>query len=172
MLSEGSHYMKMCLKLAHCAFSSYPSKDATRSTFVAILHYLLKFKPFDEFFPSKTWLQISLCLWLECVCVHPLNKDVPQAITGTLYQYHFQKMVGWVVFKVSVLFTLRFKSFRMWRPMSLFILLRFLLTCERSFLTGKESPGKCAQCRSPGQSTYINIYKNVDEELDYLVQDI
>ena len=21
---------------------------------------------------SKTWLQISLCLWLECVCVHPL----------------------------------------------------------------------------------------------------
>ena len=26
------------------------------------LHFLLKFKPFDEFFPSKTSLQISLCV--------------------------------------------------------------------------------------------------------------
>ena len=26
-------------------------------------HYLPKFKPLDDFFPSKTWLQISLCIW-------------------------------------------------------------------------------------------------------------
>ena len=42
-----------------------------------------------------------------CVCVHPLNKDVSQAIIGTFYQCHFQKIVGWVTFK------LRFKSFKM-----------------------------------------------------------
>ena len=38
----------------------------------------------------------------ECECVHPLNKDVSQAIAGTFYQCLFQKMVGWVAFKVSL----------------------------------------------------------------------
>ena len=71
----------------------------------------------------------SLCLWLECVCVPPLNKDVSQAIIGTFYQCHFRKMAGWdkVAFKFSLLFMLRVKSFKMWRLMSLFKLLRFLL---------------------------------------------
>ena len=54
MLSEGSHEMKMCLKLAYCAFSSSPSKDVTMSTFCGFLHFLLNFEPFNEFFPSKT----------------------------------------------------------------------------------------------------------------------
>ena len=85
-------------------------------------------KLFTSFSPFKTWLQISLCVWLQLyVCVHPLNKVVFQAIIGTFYQCHFQKMVGWVAFKVSLLFMLKFKSFKMWRPMSLFILLRLLL---------------------------------------------
>ena len=52
--------------------------------------------------------QISLCLWLERVCVHPMNKDVSQAIIVTFYPCHFQKMVGWVAFKFSLLFVLKF----------------------------------------------------------------
>ena len=45
------------------------SKILRRVPFGVFLHYLLKFKPFAEFFPLKMWLQISLCVWLECVCV-------------------------------------------------------------------------------------------------------
>ena len=30
-----------------------------------------------------------------CLCVHPLNKDVSQAIIGTFFQCVLQKMVGW-----------------------------------------------------------------------------
>ena len=81
MLSEG-HWMKMCLKLTYCAFSSSPSKDSTMGTFGGFLHYLLTFKPLiGWFFLSKTWLQISVCLWLECACTvvtetrNPENKD-------------------------------------------------------------------------------------------------
>ena len=60
----------------------------------------------------------------------PPNKIFPvrRCISGTFYQCHFQKMVGWVAFKVSLLVMLKFKSCKMWRPMSLFILLRFLLS--------------------------------------------
>ena len=36
--------------------------------FVFIIN-LLKFNLLMSFFPSKTWLQISVCVWLECVCV-------------------------------------------------------------------------------------------------------
>ena len=32
--------------------------------------------------------------------------------------------------------------------------------------------GNCAHCRSPRQKIYINIYNNLVEELDYLVQDV
>ena len=92
MLIEGSHQMKMCLKLAYCAFSSSPSKDATMSTFVVFLHYLSKFKPFDELFPFQNVIaNLSVFVARACVCVHPFNKDVCQAIIGTLYQCHFQK---------------------------------------------------------------------------------
>ena len=49
------------------------------------------------------------------------------------YHWHFfqcflQKMVGWVALEVSLRFMLKFKPFEMWRAMSLFILLRFLLS--------------------------------------------
>ena len=47
------------------------------------------------------------------MCVHPLDKDVSQAIIGAFYQCHFQKMVGWVAFKVSLPFMLKFKSLKM-----------------------------------------------------------
>ena len=128
MLSEGSHSMKMCLKLAYYAFHCLLQKMLRWVPFgVFLLHYLLKFKTLDDFFPSKMWLQISLRLWLECVCVHPLIKDVFQATFDTFYQCHFQKMIGLVAFKFSLLFMLKFKSFKMWRPVSPFILLRLLL---------------------------------------------
>ena len=72
----------------------------------------------------------SLCLWLECVCVRPLNKNVSEGTISTFYRCHFQKMAEWdkVAFKFSLLFMLRIKSFKMWRRvMSFFMLLRFLL---------------------------------------------
>ena len=86
--------MKMCLKLAYSSFASSPSKDDTMSTFcVLFLHFFLKFKQFDEFFPSKTSLKF-LCVARACVCVcvcgvRPLNKDVSQAIIA-LFQCLFQ----------------------------------------------------------------------------------
>ena len=55
--------MKMCLQLEYYAFSLSPSKDATLSTFVVFLHFLLKLKPFDEFFPFQNVIT-NLC---ECV---------------------------------------------------------------------------------------------------------
>ena len=97
--------------------------------FGVFLHYLLKFKRFVAFFISLPKCDCeSLCLWLECVCVHPLNKGVSQAIIGTFYQCHFQKMAGWdkVAFMFSPLFMLKIKSFKMWLLVSLFMLLRFL----------------------------------------------
>ena len=52
MLSEGSPQMKMCFKLAYCAFSSPPSIDATMSAFgffsslfVEVLNLLMSFSP-------------------------------------------------------------------------------------------------------------------------------
>ena len=63
--------MKMCLKLAYCAFSSSPSKDATMSTFVVFLHYLSKFKPFDELFPFQNVIaNLSVFVARACVCVY------------------------------------------------------------------------------------------------------
>ena len=41
--------------------------------------------------------------------VHPLNKDVSQAIIGTIFQSLLQKMVGWVAFVVSLHFMSKFK---------------------------------------------------------------
>ena len=101
--------------------------------FGVFLQYSLKFKHFVDFFPYKMWLQISVFVARVCVCVPPLNKDVSQAIIGTFYQCHFRKMAGWdkVAFKFSLLFMLRIKSFKMWRLMSLFMLLRFLLCVWR-----------------------------------------
>ena len=62
--------MKMCLKLAHYAFSSSPSKDVTMSTFCGFFFTLLKFKPSDEFFPfQNVTANLSVCAASVCVCV-------------------------------------------------------------------------------------------------------
>ena len=56
--------MKMCLKLTYCAFSSSPSKDSTMSTFGVFLHYLLTFKPLDDFsFPKRDCKSLCVCGW-------------------------------------------------------------------------------------------------------------
>ena len=53
--------MKMFLKLAYCAFSLSSLKDATMRTFWGFSSFLLKFKPFDEFFPfQKVIANLSL----------------------------------------------------------------------------------------------------------------
>ena len=42
--------------------------------FGVFIHFLLKFKHFDEFFPFQIVIA-NLCV----CCVHPLNKDISQA---------------------------------------------------------------------------------------------
>ena len=107
--------MKTCLKLAYCAFSSSPSRDATVSTFWDLSSlFLLNFKLFQVFFPFQNVIA-NLCVRVAsvcvCVCVHPLNKDVSQAIIGTFFQCLLQKMVGWIAFEVSLRFMLKIKLF-------------------------------------------------------------
>ena len=57
---------------------------------------------------------LSLCVArvCVCVCVHPLNKDVTQAVIhiGTFYQCPFQKMVGWVSFYLIAILALHVLS--------------------------------------------------------------
>ena len=77
----------------------------------------MKFNPFDEFLPSKTWL-------LVCVWKHPLNKDVSHTII--VFQCLFQKMVGWVALEVSFHFVLKFKPFKMSQPIFLFLAIAIL----------------------------------------------
>ena len=80
---------------------------------MVFLHFLLKFKPFDEFFPFQNVIA-NLCVCIYCVCVHPLNKDISQAITGTFFQCILQKMVGKMGrFEVCHCFPLKFKLFKM-----------------------------------------------------------
>ena len=69
--------MKMCLKLAYCAFSSSPSKDATMSTFSGFSSLFLKFKPaFDEFLPLEKRDCKSLKLLLHYIYSSvPFSKD-------------------------------------------------------------------------------------------------
>ena len=55
--------MKLFLKLAYCAFSSSPSKDATMNTFGVFLYFWLKFKLFEESFPLQNVIaNLSLCV--------------------------------------------------------------------------------------------------------------
>ena len=78
------------------------------STFCGFSSLFLKFKPFDDFFPFQ-----NVIANLSVFVARVLNKDVSQAIIGFFYQCYFQKMVGWVVFKFSLLFMLKFKWFQM-----------------------------------------------------------
>ena len=66
---------------------------------MVFLHFLLRFKPFDEFFPFQNMIaNLSVCVASlgVRVCMHTLNKD-SQAIIGTL-----QKMLGWVTLRFVI----------------------------------------------------------------------
>ena len=103
-------------------FSSSPSKDTTISTFCVFSSLFVKVSTFSWLFsPSKTWFQISLSV---CSYIHWM-KDISQAIIGT-FLVPFSNMVGLVTLEVSLRFMMKFKPFKMWRPVSLFILLWFL----------------------------------------------
>ena len=130
--------------------------------FVVFLHYFLKFKSFDDFSLPKCECK-SLCLWLECVWVHPLNKDVSQAIIGTFWLFISD------IFKscqdgslLCFLFSLGWSLNRL-KCDGQCLFLSYCESCfeyERSFLTGKEFPGECVHCRSPPQTKYKYIYSS------------
>ena len=117
------------LVVAYCTFFS-PSKDATMSTLWGFSHFLFKFKAFHEFsfqnvISNLSLREASVCVCVGgcvcvgvcvcvcgcvcvggcvCGCVHPLDKDISQAIIGTFFLCLLQKMVGWVDFNVSIHF--------------------------------------------------------------------
>ena len=70
-------------------FSLSPSKKSYNEYLLwFFLHFLLnKITPFDEFFP----LQNAIASVGVCVCVHPKNKDVSQAIIGPFFFSAFYK---------------------------------------------------------------------------------
>ena len=70
---------------------------------MVFLHFLLKFKPFDEFFPFQNVIaNLSVCI--ATVCVHPLNKDISQAIIGTFFSALYKRMVRWVALRFVIAF--------------------------------------------------------------------
>ena len=119
--------------------------------FGVFLHFLLMFRCV---FSLPKWLQISLSVKVArqlCVCVHPLNKDVSQAVIATFFSVPFSKdgRMG------------RFWGFSLLYVEVYQINVSFLPYCdycstyEKSFLIGKECPKKCTHCRSPHQKKYI-----------------
>ena len=128
------------------------------------LHFLLKFKPFDEFFPSKTWLQVSLsqCVATVCVCVsvcvHPLNKDVSQGIIGTFLQCVLQEMVRWVALRFVITLCWGLNCLKCDDQCFFLSCCNSCSACEVSFLTGKGCPGKYAHCRSPRPKKFLYTY--------------
>ena len=86
------------------------------------LHFSLKFKPFDEFFSFQNVIPaLSLCVAIS------IEWQTSLKLSLALFLVPFLNIVGWVALEVSLRFMLKFKPFKMWRPVSLFILLRFLL---------------------------------------------
>ena len=127
---------------------------------VVFLHFLLKFKPFDEFFPFQNVIaNLSQCVANVCVCVHPLNKDISQDIIGTFFQCILQKMVRWVALRFVITFRWSLNCLKCDGQCLFLSYCNSCSACEMSFLTGKECPGKCAHCRSPRQKKfYVYIF--------------
>ena len=79
--------MKMCSKLVHYAFSSSPSKDVTMSTFCGFFFTFCRSVNLLMSFSLPKCDCKSVCV---CMCVHPLNKDVSQAIIGTFFSVFYK----------------------------------------------------------------------------------
>ena len=118
---------------------------------VVFLHSLLKFKPFDEFFPFQNVIA-NLCVSTSIKYRHLSS-----------YHWHFfqcilQKMVGWVALRFVIAFRWSLNHLKC-DGQCLFLSYRNSCSaCEMSFLTGKECHGKCAHCRSPHQKKFMYIY--------------
>ena len=57
------------------------------------LHFLLKYKPFDDFSSFQDVIAnlfLSVATEYVCVCLHPLNKDVFQAIIAFFFSAFFK----------------------------------------------------------------------------------
>ena len=123
------------------------------------LHFLLKFKPSDEFFPfQNVTANLSVCAASVCVCVHPLNKDVSQAIIGTFFQCILQKIVGWVALRFVITLFWSLNHLKCDSQCLFLSHCNSYSACEISFLTGKGCPRKCAHFRSPRQKINLCIY--------------
>ena len=128
--------------------------------FGVFLHFLFKFKLFDDFFPFQNVIA-NLCVSVAsslCVYVHPLNIDVPQAIIGTFFQCLFEKMVGLVAFEALCWSLNRLKC----DGQCLFLsFCDSCSACEKSFLTKEcpECPEECAHCGSPRHNMSIHFYR-------------
>ena len=128
------------------------------------LHFLLKFKPFDGSLPKRDCKSLwvcSYCVVCVSVCVHPLNKDVSQAIIGTFLQCVSQKMVRWVALRFVIALCWSLNRLKCDSQCLFLSYCNSCSACEMSFLTGKGCPGKYAHCRSPRQKkiyVYVHIH--------------
>ena len=155
--------MKMCLKLAHYAFSLSPSTDATMSTFCGFFftfcwssNLLMSFS-----LPKCDCKSLWVCSYCVSVCVHPLNKDISQAIIGTFLQCVLQKMVRWVALRFVITLCWSLNRLKCDGQCLFLSYCNSCSACEMSFLTGKGCPGKYAHCRSPRQKkiyVYVHIH--------------
>ena len=155
--------MKMCLKLAHYALSLYPSKDAMMSTFCSFfLHFLFKFKPFDEFFPSKNVIAslsecvATVCVWV-CVYIHWIKTSLKLSLALFL-QCVLQKMVRWVALRFVIALCWSLNRLKCDGQCLFLSYCNSCSACEMSFLTGKGCPGKYAHCRLPRQKKFMYMY--------------
>ena len=126
---------------------------------VVFLHFLLKFKPFDEFFPFQNVIaNLCACVAAVCVCTSIKQRHLSS------YHWHFfqcilQKMVGWVALRFVIAFCWSLNHLKC-DGQCLFLSYRNSCSaCEIPFLTGKECSGKCAHCRSTRQKKfYVYIF--------------
>ena len=150
--------MKMSLKLAYCAFSLSSSQDAKYDEYLLWFFFTIcwSLNLLMSFFSSKTWLQISLCVARVCVYIHWIKTSLK------LSHWHFlpvpfsQKMVGWVAFKVSLRFMLRFKPLKC-NGQCLYII-QFLL-CVWKVIPYRRGMyrGECTHCRSLRQNSIHSL---------------
>ena len=79
---------------------------------MVFLHFLLKFKPFDEFFPFQNVIaNLSVCIATLCVYIHYIKMSLKLSLA--LFSVHFTKDGKMGRFEVCHCFLLKFKLFKM-----------------------------------------------------------
>ena len=155
--------MKICLKLAHYAFSLSPSKDALMSTFCGFfftfywisLNLLMNIFPFQNVIANLSVSVASVCVCVRvCVYIHRI-KTSAQAIIRYFFQCVLQKMVGWVALRFVIALYWSLNRLKCGGQCLFLSYCNSCSACEMSFLTGKGCPRKCAHCRSPRPKKFI-----------------